>query len=85
MLGYAVCGTTGSISCSFQPCLELLDDAYLLASVGLPLQLTSHEEVQRHEARILRLLGLRLEEGWAGLHQRRFETERPDFIDFVKI
>ena len=33
--------------------LELLDDAHLLASVDLPLQLTPHEEVQRHEVRTL--------------------------------
>ena len=75
LLGEAVCGTTGSSCCSYQPCLELLNDAYLLVSVDLPLQLTSHEEVQRHEVRTLKSQGLRLDEGLAGLPQKRFDTE----------
>ena len=71
LLGLDVCGTTGSICCSYRPCLEPLDDGYLPASVGLPLQLTSYEEVQRFDFRTLLSQGLRLDEGLAGLPQKR--------------
>ena len=48
-------------------------------SVDLPLQLTPHE------VRTLRSLGLRLDEGRAGLPRKRLETEWRDFIDLTKI
>ena len=62
-----------------QSCLELLDDAYLLPSVDLQLQLIPYEEVQRVdfllvEARTLQSLGIQLE-GRAVLPQKRFDTE----------
>ena len=85
LLGQAVCGTTVSICISYRPCLELLDDVYLVASVDLPLQLTPHEEVQRHELRALPSQGLWPDEDLACLPQKRLDTEWPDFIDFVKI
>ena len=49
------------------PSLELFDDAYLLASVDLPLQLTSYKEFHRYEVWTFQLEGLRLDEGLAGL------------------
>ena len=35
--GYDVCGITDSNCCSYRPCIELFDDAYLLASVDVSL------------------------------------------------
>ena len=45
----------------------------------IPLRLTSHEEVRRHEFRTFRSLGLRLDE------QKLLDTEWPDFIYLVKV